>query len=92
MLRTVSTIALVAFMSGSAFAASSACSTAPSSMFKSKTTLINMLKKEGLKVHHIKTEKGCYEVYASNKSGKKVNIAFNAETLKKAKSAEAGEN
>jgi len=92
MFRTVSTIALVALMSGSAFAASSACSTAPSSKYQPKTTLINMLKKEGMKVHRIKTESGCYEVYASDKSGKKLNIAFNAETLKKTHSAEAGEN
>ncbi len=92
MLRTISTIALVALMSGSAFAASSACSTASVSKYKPKSQLTAMLNSKGYKVHRIKTESGCYEVYASDKHGKKVNMAYNAETLKKAHSAEAGEN
>ena len=40
----------------------------------------------------IKVEKGCYEVYAVDKAGKKVNLAYNAETLEKLDNAEAGEN
>ena len=56
------------------------------------TTLEAQLKGEGLTVRQIKTEKGCYEVYAVGKDGKKVNAAYNAETLEKLDNAEAGEN
>ena len=50
------------------------------------------LKGEGLTVRQIKVEKGCYEVYAIDKGGNKVNVAYNAETLQKLTNAEAGEN
>ncbi len=54
--------------------------------------LESQLKAEGLTVRQIKVENGCYEVYAVDKSGKKVNVAYNAETLDKVDNAEAGEN
>jgi hypothetical protein len=73
-----------------AFAAT-ACSTAPASQFKPKTELETQLKAQGLTVRKIKTEGGCYEVYAVDKAGKKVNAAFNAQTLDKVDNAEAGE-
>jgi len=44
-----------------------------------------------MKVRQIKTEGGCYEVYATDKSGKRQNQAFNAKTLKQVANAEAGE-
>ena len=50
-----------------------------------------MLKADGLTVKQIKVENGCYEVYATDKAGKRVNVAYNAETLKKLNNAEAGE-
>ncbi len=92
MLRTVSTIALVAVMSGSAFATTTTCSKEPASKFASKTHLIDILHKEGLTVHRIKTENGCYEIYASKADGSKINIAVNAVTLHRTKNPEAGEN
>ncbi|MGB9140746.1 MAG: PepSY domain-containing protein [Aestuariivirga sp.] len=49
-------------------------------------------KTEGLTVKKIKVEKGCYEVYATDAAGKKLNIAYNAETFEKLDKAEAGEN
>lgn len=76
---------------GPAFAADG-CSTASASKFQSKATLEAQLKAEGLTVRQIKTEKGCYEVYAVDKAGRKVNAAYNAETLAKMADAEAGEN
>jgi hypothetical protein len=74
-----------------AFAAGNQCSTAPAANFQPEATLKAQLKTEGLNVKRIKTEKGCYEVYAIDKAGKKVNIAFNAETLAQVSNAEAGE-
>lgn len=79
-------------LAGPALAASSMCSKAPAAKFQPKTTLESQLKAEGLKVRRIKTESGCYEVYAIDKAGKKVNVAYNAETLAKVANAEAGEN
>lgn len=81
---------LAILMTGPALAATT-CSTAPASQFKSKASLTKMLKTEGMTVRQIKTEKGCYEVYALDKHGKKVNVAYNAKTLKKLANAEAGE-
>ncbi len=66
-------------------------STADSSKFQPKTKLEDQLKAQGLTVKQIKTENGCYEVYAVDKAGKKVNTAYNAETLQQVDNAEAGE-
>ncbi len=76
--------------STSAFAASG-CSTAPAAQWQPKSKLEEKLTAEGMKVQKIKTEKGCYEVYAKDKDGHRKNLAFNAETLKQMENAEAGE-
>ena len=83
----------VAFVVASpAFAAGGGCSTAPKSAWQSQTKLESMLKTDGLTVRQIKVEKGCYEVYATDKTGQRLNIAYNAETLQKLANAEAGAN
>lgn len=84
-------ISLVAIgFTGPAFAAAT-CTIAPQSQWKSQTELKTMLSKQGLTVSNIKTENGCYEVYAKDASGKRVNAAYNAKTLQKVGNAEAGE-
>ena len=83
--------ALAILMTGPALAAGH-CSAAPAAQFKPKAALESQLKAQGLTVRQIKVEKGCYEVYAVDKSGKKMNAAYNAETLEKLANAEAGEN
>jgi hypothetical protein len=90
MYRALTLTVIAVLMTAPAFAAEG-CSTAPTSQFKPKSQLESELKAEGFKVRQIKTENGCYEVYAIDKSGKKVNVAYNAETLKKLDNAEAGE-
>ena len=50
------------------------------------------LQADGFKVRQIKVEGGCYEVYTTDKDGKRANMAYNAETLEKLDNAEAGEN
>ena len=79
--------ATVIVLSGPALAAGK-CSASP----KAKWQLEAQLASEGLKVRQVKVENGCYEVYATDKDGKRMNIAFNAETLEKLDNAEAGEN
>lgn len=83
--------AFVIAISGPAFAAAK-CATSPKSMWQPQSKLTARLESQGLKVRQIKTESGCYEVYATDKQGKRVNAAFNAETLQKLDNAEAGEN
>lgn len=88
-LTSISVLALLA--ATPAFAASGACSSSPKSAWQPQSALKTKLQAKGLKIRNIKEEGGCYEVYAVNKQGKRVNEAFNAETLKKAANAEAGE-
>jgi hypothetical protein len=68
------------------------CSDAPQSQWQAKSVLESQLQADGYKVRRIKTEGGCYEVYATDKEGKRANMAFNAQTLTKLDNAEAGEN
>ncbi len=83
-------VASPAFAAGTTTGGS--CSTAPQSAWQPQTKLESMLKTDGLTVKQIKVEKGCYEVYAIDKAGKRLNVAYNAETLQKLNNAEAGEN
>jgi hypothetical protein len=82
----------LAFLTATPAFADATCSKAPASQFKPKATLEAQLKTDGLTVRRIKVEGGCYEVYAVDKSGKKINAAYNAETLEKVTNPEAGEN
>jgi hypothetical protein len=92
MYRAFALTTLALMMTGPALAANPTCSTAAVSKFQPKATLETKLKTEGLTVRQIKVEKGCYEVYAVDSTGKKINVAYNAETLEKLANAEAGEN
>ena len=89
--RPLTLAAFAILMTGPAFAGAS-CSTAPAAKFQPQATLKAQLATKGLTVRKIKVENGCYEVYAVNKAGKKMNVAYNAETLDKVDNAEAGEN
>jgi hypothetical protein len=82
---------LVSLVAVPAFAAGK-CATTPKASWQPKSALESQLKTDGYKVKEIKVENGCYEVYATDKSGKRANFAFNAETLEKLDNAEAGEN
>jgi hypothetical protein len=90
MYRKFAIAALAVLIAGPALAAGG-CSNAPAAKFKPKAQLSAKLKAEGLTVRQIKVENGCYEVYALDKSGHKVNAAYNAETFSKVANAEAGE-
>ena len=78
-------------IAGPAFAAGK-CSDAPQAKWQPQATLESKLKADGYAIKQVKVEKGCYEVYATDKAGKRANMAFNAETLVQADTAEAGEN
>lgn len=86
-------LALPAFAGTTAAPAAPAatCSKSAASAFKPKADLIALLKGQGLTLVKIKTEKGCYEAYTTDSSGKKGTFGFNAETLEPVANAEAGE-
>jgi len=85
-------IAAVAILAAGPSFANGACATGPSASFKPIAQLTSKLQADGLTVRRVKTEGGCYEVYAVDKSGAKVNAAFNAVTFAQVYNAEAGEN
>ena len=91
MIRLITLAGLTALVASPTFAAGATCSSAAASAFQPKATLESQLKADGMTIKQIKTEKGCYEVYAIDKAGKKVNVAYNAETLAKVDNPEAGE-
>ena len=88
---TILAVAVAIAAAGPAFAEGK-CSSAPKSKWQPKSALETQLQGDGYKVRQIKVEGGCYEVYATDKDGKRANMAFNAETLEKLANAEAGEN
>ena len=84
-------LAIAAVAVGPAYAAGK-CAAGPKSEWQPKSALESQLQTEGFTVKQIKIESGCYEVYATDKGGKRVNMAYNAQTLEKLDNAEAGEN
>ncbi len=84
-------IILAVAMTGPAFAEGQ-CTSAPKSKWRPKSELESQLQGDGYEVRQIKVEGGCYEVYATDKDGKRANLAYNAETLEKLDNPEAGEN
>jgi hypothetical protein len=94
MLRIITLATCAVLFAGASFAAATApvaCSTSPAAKFKPQAELIAMLKTKGITVSKIKVEGGCYETYAKDASGKKVNAAYNAETFEMLDNAEGGE-
>lgn len=85
--------ASIAF-SAPAFAASKTaapdCGNAPQSKWLTKGAISAMAAKDGLKVRSIKVLNGCYEVYAMDKAGKKVEDLFHPLTGKRLGTAHAG--
>jgi hypothetical protein len=91
-MKVLSALAVLALVAAGPALAAGNCCTAPKSKWQAKSALESRLQADGYKVRQIKTEGGCYEVYATDKDGKRANVAFNAETLEKLDNAEAGEN
>ncbi len=87
----IATTLIAVAAAGPAFAEGK-CTNAPKSKWQPKSALESQLQADGFKVRQIKVEGGCYEVYATDKEGKRANMAYNAETLEKLANAEAGEN
>ena len=68
------------------------CTNAPKSKWQPKSALEFAASGRWLQSAANQGRGGCYEVYATDKDGKRANMAYNAETLEKLDNAEAGEN
>lgn len=90
-MKTFAAITIAAALLATPAFAATGCSTSLPSQYQPQSTLEATLKSEGLNVLQIKIENGCYEVYAKDSSGNRVNRAYNAETLDMLDNAEAGE-
>jgi hypothetical protein len=91
-MKTVLALAALAVAAAGPAYAAGKCAAGPKSQWQPKSTLESQLQTDGFTVKQIKVENGCYEVYATDKGGKRVNMAYNAQTLEKLDNAEAGEN
>ena len=87
-----SIFAIALFSADAAFATTATCSKSTPDKFKPQADLIAALKGQGIIVSKVKVESGCYEAYGKDAAGKKVNAAYNAETLEPVSNPEAGEN
>jgi hypothetical protein len=76
-------LAAVAFLaSGSAFATGLAtCDSGPQEGWQSQEKLTKMLTDKGWQIRRIKIDGGCYEVYALNEKGERVEAYFHPKTL-----------
>jgi hypothetical protein len=81
-------------LSAPSFAASKSaapdCGNAPQAKWMTKDAISALATKAGLKVRSVKVLNGCYEVYAMDKAGKKVEDLFHPVTGARLGNAHAG--
>lgn len=79
--RTVLAVALALFAAGTGTALASSYCDVPASEWQPAEALQQKLETEGWQVKGIKTEDGCYEVYAVDGNGKRVEALFDPKTF-----------
>jgi hypothetical protein len=84
MLKLVTLMAAVAF-SGTAFAKAD-CTAHPKDEWLKESDARAQLEGQGYKIKKFKVDGNCYEIYGTNKEGKKVEIYFDTKTLAVVKS------
>jgi hypothetical protein len=67
-------------VAGPALAESASCTTKPKTEWMSRTALKAKIKDMGFKLRSMKREGSCYEIYAFNKKGKRVESLLNPVT------------
>lgn len=73
--------AAIVLGSGTAFADDGRCNT-PMAEWQPRETLQQQLEAEGWQVKRIKTDDGCYEVYALDRDGRRIEAYFDPKSLK----------
>jgi hypothetical protein len=83
MKRLLTTAALLGgLLSTQAFATGLAtCDSGPQETWQPQAKLEQQLKEKGWKVNRVKVDGGCYEVYAINEKGERVEAYFHPKTL-----------
>ncbi|MBK1624394.1 PepSY domain-containing protein [Afifella marina] len=81
-LITATVLTLGAMTAGTAFASDDARCNAPMAERQPREALQQQLETKGWEVRQIKTEDGCYEAYAIDDQGKRVEAYFDPKTLK----------
>lgn len=77
----ITTIAFTTLTAGAALASEDHGCKAPMAEWQPREVLQTKLEGEGWKVKRIKTEDGCYEAYAINNKGERVEAVFDPKTL-----------
>lgn len=75
-------IAFLALSSVATMASAGDLCNVPQSEWQPEKALKTELQAQGWKVRQVKVENGCYEAYAINDSGKRMEALFNPKTLK----------
>ena len=74
--------AIASLTTGSVFATGLAtCDSGPQESWQSQEKLTKMLTEKGWQIRRIKIDGGCYEVYALNEKGERVEAYFHPKTL-----------
>lgn len=83
MKRILLTLAIITGITstGTAFASDDKCSV-PMSDWQPREALRQKLEADGWKVNRIKVDDGCYEAYAINKEGQRIEAYFDPKTFK----------
>ena len=82
-MKLFSALTVIAIAAAGPALAEGKCATGPKSKWQPKSTLETQLQADGYKVRQIKVEGGCYEVYATDKDGKRANMAYNSNTYRR---------
>lgn len=77
---------IASFASTAAMASSMQCTSQPKDKWQKEADFKGKLTAEGYKIKTFKTSGTCYEIYGTNKDGKKVEIYFDPVTGKPVKS------
>jgi len=89
--RSITAVAALALVLGAASASehypqasphSNPCSSASQASFRPEADLRAVLEHLGYQVNRISTEDACYEVYATDRSGKRYEVKFKGDDLK----------
>lgn len=75
-------LAALAFSSVATVASAGDLCNVPQSEWQPEQALKSELQAQGWKVRQVKVENGCYEAYAINDNGKRMEALFNPKTLK----------
>lgn len=88
-LIAITMLASSVLVAGPALADTASCTTKPTTEWMSKTALKAKIKDMGYKLRSMKREGSCYEIYAFNKKGKRIESLLNPVTAALVKDPDA---